>query len=366
MTAPGADLEGRLAITLTRRGDAAAEARIVSSRPQLAQRLMAGREPQRAAELAGLLFTLCGGAQRVAAESALAASGGDAASGDPAQQIEARVLAELAREHVWLLLARGPELTGLAPAAEALLRLRRAEADAEDLARTLDALLVERVLGEPAAAWLGRDAAGLADWIAGGATLAAAFLARIADAPAGRPTALLPPLRALDDATVLDLARQALEQPAFCARPTWRGAPAETGALARQRDAAPVADWIARHGHGHRARLLARLAELAGLPARLRGADGPAVARAWPLGEGAGVAGVETSRGLLLHVARLVAGRVADYRIVAPTEWNFHPEGPLAAALAGLAPDDTLADRARHAVLALDPCVAFGVEVIDA
>ena len=32
--------------------------------------------------------------------------------------------------------------------------------------------------------------------------------------------------------------------------------------------------------------------------------------------------------------------RVADYRIVAPTEWNFHPRGALARGLAGIAADD--------------------------
>jgi hypothetical protein len=46
--------------------------------------------------------------------------------------------------------------------------------------------------------------------------------------------------------------------------------------------------------------------------------------------------------------------------VLAPTEWNFHPEGAAAQALAGLpsdAPD--LAPRVRLLMAALDPCVPF-------
>jgi hypothetical protein len=52
--------------------------------------------------------------------------------------------------------------------------------------------------------------------------------------------------------------------------------------------------------------------------------------------------------------------RVADARVLAPTEWNVHPQGHLAQALARLDPTDAAA-AARLAV-AFDPCVAFEVE----
>ena len=39
---------------------------------------------------------------------------------------------------------------------------------------------------------------------------------------------------------------------------------------------------------------------------------------------------VETARGLLMHEIVLDGDTVAEYFIVAPTEWNFHPQGPLA------------------------------------
>lgn len=55
------------------------------------------------------------------------------------------------------------------------------------------------------------------------------------------------------------------------------------------------------------------------------------------LGVVTGVAGVKASRGLTFHAVRLCDGRLADYRILAPIEWNFHPRGPLAEAIEALA-----------------------------
>jgi coenzyme F420-reducing hydrogenase alpha subunit len=181
--------------------------------------------------------------------------------------------------------------------------------------------------------------------------------------------ALLPPLWRLEDDVARDLAQRALDVPAFCAQPLWCGAPAETGAVARLSEQPLLAAWIAQRGRGAGARLLARLLELAALPTRLSAClpdTGAALVRAWSLGDNIGLAGVETSRGLLLHVVRLRQGKVAEYRIVAPTEWNFHPDGPLAQALSGLAPGADLAVRAQLVAQSLDPCVAFGIEVCDA
>ncbi|WP_319381231.1 hypothetical protein, partial [Thiomicrorhabdus sp.] len=36
---------------------------------------------------------------------------------------------------------------------------------------------------------------------------------------------------------------------------------------------------------------------------------------------------VETARGRLYHLAHVESGKVTDYAICAPTEWNFHPDG---------------------------------------
>ena len=114
------------------------------------------------------------------------------------------------------------------------------------------------------------------------------------------------------------------------------------------------------------------MAELALLLLELAGAaprsDAPPRVQLRPLDSDEGLAAVETARGLLLHRARLRDGRVVDYQIVAPTEWNFHPEGALAHGLTGLTATSgpTVARHAKLAVHALDPCVACQIEVSHA
>ena len=368
-------LEGRIDIRLTRHGDAVTDVEIRSSRPQLAQKLMAGRGPEEAADLAGLIFSLCGKAQKVAAQAACEAARGLIPGRDAQRWRERGVLVELAQEHAWRLLLNWPEQSGRGADMPSLLLLRQKAEDPLAFADVLENLLGAVLLGESPGQWLARDLAGFDIWRRDGRSLVAKLFADMGDGPDPGVSRcpLLPPLAKLDADPAADLARRALADPAFCAAPLWHGAPAETGALARMADHPMLAAWIARRGRGAGARLLARLLELAELPQRLRAEPDSAgrtevireVVRAWPLEENAGLAGVETSRGLLLHVARLKDGKIAEYRIVAPTEWNFHPAGPLAQALSGLGAGAGLESSARLVSQSLDPCVAYGVELLE-
>ena len=107
-------------------------------------------------------------------------------------------------------------------------------------------------------------------------------------------------------------------------------------------------------------RLVARLVELVRLAAEPE-ADHLA-RRAQPLGDGAGLAWVEMARGVLVYRVALSDDRqqLRDARVLAPTEWNTHPQGALASALARLDPRD--ADAATRLAMAFDPCVPFQVE----
>lgn len=362
------NLEGRIDITL-----APGAVSIRSTRPQLAQKLLGGRAPAEAAHLAGLIFSLCGKAQRVACEAACEAAQGRIPDAATSRARETAVLLELAQEHAWRLLLDWPQQQGMPPDQASQLRLRQSAADPPRFAETLDALLRTTLLGEPAEAWLARDLDGFDAWRREGATPTARLFAELGEgADLGvSQTGLLSALPQLDPESVASLARLALDTPAFCGQPLWRGEPAETGAIARVHTQPLLAAWIARRGRGAGARLLARLLELAKLPARLdESFADTALVRAWSLGDNAGVVAVETARGLLLHVVRLdvgkSAGKIAEYRIVAPTEWNFHPAGPLGQALSSLAPGADLAARARLVAQSLDPCVAYGIEVEDA
>ncbi|HEX5802214.1 MAG TPA: nickel-dependent hydrogenase large subunit [Azospira sp.] len=303
-------------------------------RPQAAS-LLVGRAPAEALALVPRLFSLCARAQAAAAQLAAAAAAGRLPAVDAGTTLA--VAREAIGEHLWRLLLDWPALLGEAPAKAALLDWRKRLLTASSPADN-DAL-----------------GAALLDWLPSLAAIAAAE-----PAPAA-VTALLPWQPASAWAALpIDAA--------FAAAPTWAGRPAETGALARRHAAPPVAALLAA-GQRVAARHAARLADLDFLA---RGLRDPALLRDWldaaPAGDGVGLARVETARGLLLHLMQVKDERVARYVIVAPTEWNFHPQGAFAGELAGApaASREQAALIARRLALALDPCVNYEVVVADA
>lgn len=360
-------LEGRIDVRIALHGTQAAVIQIASSRPRLARKLMTGATPKAAAERAGLIFSLCGKAQRIAAEMACEAAQGIVPEDAVLAARTQRVIIELAQEHVWQLLVNWPQLRSLQPDMQTLLGLRQSAQDPAVFQMNLQALLRDVLLGEDAGQWLRRDLHGFDDWCAQARTLPARMFGAWspADDHGIRETALLPPLHQLSAAHCIDLAQQALADEDFCGQPLWQGRPAETGAVARLHEHPLLLAWIVARGRGAGARQLARLVELACMPQLFHAASMP-LARGYGLAENVGMSAIETSRGLLIHVVRLADGLVADYRIVAPTEWNFHPAGALGEALAGLSPAADVATRAREICQSLDPCVAFGVELTHA
>jgi len=171
-------------------------------------------------------------------------------------------------------------------------------------------------------------------------------------------------------ADLADLAIDLLEPaPAGPRTPRWQGACAETGVWARHRQDPGLrlaTPWL---------RLGARLAEIARLALAGKGSGGRP---AWlacggvSLARDGALAWVEMARGVLMHAVRLEGqgsgARIAACGVLAPTEWNFHPHGALAHALAACDPDLTAVARRELdiAVLSLDPCVAHAVEDMTA
>lgn len=155
----------------------------------------------------------------------------------------------------------------------------------------------------------------------------------------------------------------------FCAAPSLYGRAFETGVLGRHADSMLVRILL---GSGHRiaARLFARVIDLADCASRLRhplAGDMPLLIDAAPLGDGAGLAWIETAQGLLMHALRLDDGRVAEYAVVTPRQWNFHPHGAFAAEGTGWAAPsrEVAALRLDALVLALDPGQQFEIVLKD-
>lgn len=342
---------------------------ITGSRPVLVPwRLAALLRGQRLDTLLGTvgsLFTLCAHAHRDCARRAVAAAQGDithAPSGDTWLQWET------ARDHMRCMALEWPQRLPLDAAAHLpwwracplSWTPRRPEFSAEQAQAELRALglwLEQHALHQPLAAWRAHTASvpALTAWChAQAAYVPAAHALAHAwprlQSPAG-PARALP----LDDlaSTARALAESAWSDPGFCARPLWQGRCAENGPWLRQGDpaSAAVSPWW---------RLAARWVEWVALAAHaLQPTPGTPLLRrgALALAPGCGVAWCEMARGLLLHCVQLDAqGRVQDYRVLAPTEWNFHPDGSLGQAVASLGRDDGA--TARLLAAAFDPCVA--------
>lgn len=390
------DQAGGLTIGLQLAGDRVSRVTVASRRPTAAARVFVGKGGDRIPELARRLFAVCGHAQGVAAVTALEAARGDEPVPETVAARAAVLQAELAREHLTRILAGWTAALGAPVASERALWARalpgRVEATAfphggllapggevagigewQGLAGELEAVL-EAVLGVPPTGFLSLDGAqALQRYLAdqAGAALAPAFLAHLRDRGlADLGDAPLQPLPALDPPH-LDASLAGDGGDAFAARPEWDGRAPETGPLVRMGDHDPVAAARDGYGNGVLTRAVARLAELAAVPGALReladpGAE-PAI-QGTSITPGAGLGLVAAARGQLVHRLALNGGTVTEYRILAPTEWNFHPRGCLVRALEGARFPDWQAARtgAGYLIGGIDPCVDYSLELAHA
>lgn len=365
---------GQLSITLTLHGGVLQAVALQSSRPQVADRVLAGRAVDEALALVPNIFTVCGRAQALAATLAIEAARGVAAAAQEAQRLQA-LEAEIAHEVLWRVLLDWPRLLGQEPDTALLARVRSAldttgRAGGDDRTALRDAV-EHAVLAGPATAWWEHEHVPAFEiWIAREQTIAARALGAVqrdgGHHGAPRSAAAVPLLPAPPSASDLhSIATHLQADPRYAQQPELDGRPAETGAVARLR-AHPLVHSLQRaFGRSSLTRLAARLTELA------RIACGAAPAQ--PLfgqlsvAPGRGLGWVETARGLLVHLVQLDASgrRVDAWRIVAPTEWNFHPRGALAEGLRGahVASAAEAHTRAQWLVQALDPCVQYTLRV---
>ncbi len=379
-------LEGEIVVALDWDGRRVRSVGVRSTRPLVASRILTGKTATEAAATIPLLYSVCGGAQGAAAACALAAAGAAGFARESASR-DTGIVVESLQEGFWHLLIGWPNAMGSDPqvtpvtAARYLIATSARTSDGTDLLGDGDAmrglaaglakLATRAIFGMPPQDWLAiADLDALSEWAARGATLPARLLAAVlASAPARHHAGakLMPTARR--DLLLHVVAPAMRDDPAFAQAPLWAGEPVETSALTRMREHPLVAALDRKYGHAAITRIVARIAEVGLLVDVLAGAKpAPGAAprtQSVPLGNGDGLGAVETARGLLMHRVRLRDECVVEYQIVAPTEWNFHPQGALVRGLA----DVTVADqpellrRARLDVHTLDPCVACRVEV---
>ncbi|MEW5729822.1 MAG: nickel-dependent hydrogenase large subunit [Pseudomonadota bacterium] len=360
--------EARIDIGLRTAHGRVAGVSVASTRIVQAARVFSGRRPEEVTALLPSVFSLCGAAQRAACADAVEAARSQVPSPGQLTLRRVDVLAETVAEHGlavirdWAALAGEPaDLTPGKSLRVAMAAIRSTPAQA--VARASE--IMAEVLGAaPGAVLAGAEP--FSAWLARGGTPAARLLRGIVDEGlAGFGAGPFIPMPATGP---VDLAERMADDVdgRYAAAPDCGGKVYETGPLARHRHHPLVAALMAEHGTGILPRMAARLVDLAAALRELEllVQDLPEEPSPRPSdGAGTGLGLVEAARGLLAHRVELEDGRVKSYRILAPTEWNFHPAGPLAAGLMGAAAGDDLERRARLLVHALDPCVACSVAV---
>lgn len=298
---------GQLSVQARFAGGRLGDIAVSLQRPSVT-RLFIGQLPDVVIKTIPYLFTLCAQAQRAAAVAAV-----NRALGEPLRKPEHRELwLEFLHENLWRLLLDWPVAAGLPPAKEAFVAWREARHDTDGVARTqsmVEATL--RPLAESCLIRLDRQGGELPGEACYGGDLA--------------------PEDWLD---------------------YWQGMSGDMPAL-------PVPRSVA-------AAYRARLAEVdTAVEALVHG-------RPYPLasaGEaGWGVGQTLTARGVLTHAVHVVDGQVARYRVQAPTDGFFADAAPLAGLLADREfPSPDQARRALdQAILALDPCLPYKLELHDA
>lgn len=166
-------------------------------------------------------------------------------------------------------------------------------------------------------------------------------------------------LRWIDEKLASDVAFE------FCAKPDAGGNCFETSIWTRNRQSVLVQQGQQAGLNELTLRFLALLDELQALPGRIQRGVGAAN----EIHTEPGLGCVEAARGLLIH--RIVLDgdsmsdyRVADYKIVAPMEWNFHPQGTLFQMLDGARVSrERLHALVETLVLLVDPCVGWEIEI---
>jgi hypothetical protein len=362
---------GKLKITLSCDNGKVQKVDIESTRPLHTSRLFIGKTPEQTLKILPLLFNVCGVAQSFAAFQALGIAQNSAETA--ARNLLLNV--EIIREHCWWLLIN-TDKARLAPFLKYVADFKKAlfvGSDAFSLNskleinyEQLDGLIVPLetdldalFLNQRQCFLDAKNEDDLQVWLNDNVSIPANLLRDLQSnnyQDLGRCV-----LRLLLNLTDLDLLESFNSQ-----TPTWQNECCETSCLNRQQTQPLIADLFEKYGNGLMTRLVSRLFELAAMPNVLRQNFIDIQTPSNQTQNKTGAAQIQASRGLLIHKVELENGVIANYQIVAPTEWNFQRGGVAELSLQTLDAHDTTTLR-QHAALiinTIDPCVGFEL-VID-
>lgn len=398
------NIEGQLNIDLYPQRKNSARVKLSSTRPLHATKIFIGKTPQQVLSVIPLLFSICSVAQSRAALTAIEQN----LEIDSTQELETAremlVLVENAKEHLFRLFIDWPKLFNLKNSNNELPYLsqmlgefqaalfqngdafqlnselntdlsKTEPAEIEQLIDKLEQYLRQHVFCQSTKSWLEiTDIHALHQWAQNNDSVAANSISFICDQGwASQGLTDCAQLPALDEKHLLKQFNHSNAEQ-FIAEPQWQGHCFETTTLTRQFEQ-PLIQALHKEFHATLiTRWVARLVELASIPDQLRtlqqqlispdDGDSKAITNDSSSGNTLqgltqqslakealtkqGLAQIEAARGRLIHRVSIEQGVISQYQILAPTEWNFHPQGLLAKSLSSISYDRTYHGSSNH------------------
>lgn len=381
-------LLGKVHVQLSLHQGAVAAVRVDNQRPNQAAKVLVGTSLEQGLTRLPLMYTLCGMAHGRCAFMAAAVLRQQAVTLELELWQSRLVQLEILREHSWRLLVDWPRLASMPDATYALSQLFKAvnlyrqqllvpvqdpfDLNLLALARftpqidpapaIIEETLEHALFGIPVEAWCALETVeDLQEWAHLSDTLAAG-LVRLLFQQGWCDTGAIPsqPLAALAPEWLAQqlLSDEFMQTPAVCGevRETGAGVRAQSPLLAAIQDS---------FGFGLLRRVVARLTELGRLVMSLRQAaaepltpEEPGYCQATRLNAGEAVAQISASRGQLIHWLKWSPDQIENYKILAPTDWNFQAKGPLTRALYRLrGTDEEIRTKTNLLINCMDPCV---------
>lgn len=392
-------IEGQINIHLQPSNINTQRVSIGSTRPVHAAKVLINKTPEQALSLIPLLFSVCGVAQSRAALVAMQQAMQIPIVDEHEVARDIIVLSENAKEHLLRILIDWPTLFETTQKLDSLSyvgqlvnsfkkalfqnknafnldsQLESNLSPVNDLILKLETYLSDHVFCCSPEEWLNIDSLEqLRQWAETTTDCTPALsLHQICEygwGSQGHSTSLsLPTL----DEHLLSSSMNAHNSSQFIEYPVWNGTCYETNSLGRQNNHPLIKLLHQEFDNGLITRWTARLVELALIPQQMR-----------QLLEGIhkkhqhknsstnneGLAQVEAARGRLIHHIKMTSSDknstlIKNYQILAPTEWNFHPQGLISQSLSNIySKDQKEYELLAHLVIhAIDPCVPYQLKV---
>ncbi len=403
------EIEGLLDIQLTMNDSRINDVKIKSSRPVYASRVFIGKSVNESLTMLPLLFSICGVAQACAGVRACEQAQGLKVPLHIEQVRNKLVMMETLREHLWRILLDWPILLDKQLLGEQSLKQPLQTQDMSEIIKhqqdyrkllttgsnpflldqklpsvkiencqpikKLSQLLEKSIFALSPAKWLEIDSIEkLQYWFESSETIAAKFLMKInqnqwQSLGCNNIKGLLPlETKNLEVKIVdIDTLYTQFENENFVKQPQWQDKCCETSSLTRV-DSPLLQILHCQWGNGLITRLVAKLTEMAQIAEELLDDTEnptPAISQNQCEIQASGIGIVSAARGFLMHQVSIAHGQIKKYQILAPTEWNFHPQGVVTQSLAGLQGDtDQINSQAELLINAIDPCVGYKFNIV--